>query len=344
MLTLGILISVIISLNLEKIIIFLGGGGAIYPYAHDYLSVVILFCICYMTGYGLETYIKVDGKPSYPTICVISGGVINLVLDYIFVVKMNTGIKGAALATGLSQLTTTTLLFGYVFFRARLIKFVKIKFSLKIVFWIIRKFLKKGFAEFLAEISMGLSLFIFNIIILRKIGDSGVSAFTIIGYVTSFITMTMIGFNQGIQPLLSFNFGATNHIRIKKILRISLMILLFTQIFFFILVNLLNHQIVEVFLNDRDTIIKTEHALRLYSISYLISGFNLFTAGYFTAINRVQISTLITLLRGILLLVVFLYTLPEFLGANGIWLSVFATEFVTLFVSWYYLKKCKIEF
>lgn len=339
MLSLGVLISILISTFLDEIILFLGGRGDIFPYAKDYLSVLILFCICYMTGYGLEIYIKVDGKPSYPTFSVLVGGITNLVLDYIFVVKFHWGIKGAAFATGISQVTTTSLLFFYIFFMARQLKFVKIKLSIVKIARTIYSFTKKGIAEFLAEISMGISLFIFNRIIMARIGESGVSAFTIIGYVTSFVTMTMIGFSQGVQPLISFNLGAENHIRIKKIFRISMTLIFFIQIFFYAFINLMETPIVSAFLNDEKTIIQTGKALRLYSLSYLISGFNLFTAGYFTSMNKAKISSIITLLRGILLLVLFLYTLPEFIGSNGIWLSVFATEFVTLFVSYYFLRE-----
>lgn len=292
-----------------------------------------------MTGYALEIYIKVDGNPTYPTYCVISGGVINIVLDYVFVVIFKWGIKGAAFATGLSQVTSMSLLFFYIFFRTKKIKFTKVHYSIMEFVKTIIKLMKIGFAEFLAEISMGISIFVFNLIILRRVGDTGVSAFGIIGYVTAFITMTMIGFNQGTQPILSYNLGAENYPRIRKLLKISFILLTGIQIFFYILVNLANRGIVSIFLNDSKTIELTVNALRLYSLAYLISGFNIFTAGYFTAINRVKISTIITLLRGIILLVVFLHILPGFWGATGIWLSVPVTELVTLLVTFIYLKK-----
>ena len=117
LLTCGILISLIITIFIDPIIYFLGGNDMLYPYIKDYLRIIILFCTCYMTGYALEIYIKVDGNPVYPTLCVVTGGVVNILLDYIFVVLFHFGIKGAALATGLSQITTTSLLFYYIFFK-----------------------------------------------------------------------------------------------------------------------------------------------------------------------------------------------------------------------------------
>lgn len=320
---------------MEPVINFLGGGGNLYPYVKDYLSVIILFCVCYMTGYALEIYIKVDGNPVYPTLCVIIGGVVNILLDYIFVVIFHWGIKGAAFATGLSQVTTTSLLFYYIFFRTKRIKFVKIKYS----FLNLLKIMKVGFAEFLAEVSTGISIFVFNLVILKNLGEKGVSAFGIIGYISSFITMTMIGFNQGVQPILSFNLGAKEHKKIFEIIKNSFFILGVLGIFFYTLINIFSANIVSIFLNDVEDINLTKKALTTYSFAYLICGFNIFSAGYFTAVDMVKISTIITMLRGILLLVLFILILPIFLGTTEIWITMFVTEGITLIFSYIFMKK-----
>lgn len=320
---------------MEPVINFLSGGGNLYPYVKDYLSVIILFCVCYMTGYALEIYIKVDGNPVYPTLCVITGGVVNILLDYIFVVIFHWGIKGAAFATGLSQVTTTSLLFYYIFFRTKRIKFVKIKYSLLNLL----KIMKVGFAEFLAEVSTGISIFVFNLVILKNLGEKGVSAFGIIGYISSFITMTMIGFNQGVQPILSFNLGAKEHKKIFEIIKNSFFILGVLGVFFYTLINIFSANIVSIFLNDVEDINLTKKALTTYSFAYLICGFNIFSAGYFTAVDMVKISTIITMLRGILLLVLFILILPIFLGTTGIWITMFVTEGITLIFSYIFMKK-----
>lgn len=335
LLSCGILISILITIFMEPVINFLGGGGNLYPYVKDYLSVIILFCVCYMTGYALEIYIKVDGNPVYPTLCVITGGVVNILLDYIFVVIFHWGIKGAAFATGLSQVTTTSLLFYYIFFRTKRIKFVKIKYSLLNLL----KIMKVGFAEFLAEVSTGISIFVFNLVILKNLGEKGVSAFGIIGYISSFITMTMIGFNQGVQPILSFNLGAKEHKKIFEIIKNSFFILGVLGVFFYTLINIFSANIVSIFLNDIEDINLTKKALTTYSFAYLICGFNIFSAGYFTAVDMVKISTIITMLRGILLLVLFILILPIFLGTTGIWITMFVTEGITLIFSYIFMKK-----
>ena len=334
LLTCGILISLIITIFIDPIIYFLGGNDILYPYIKDYLRIIILFCTCYMTGYALEIYIKVDGNPVYPTLCVVTGGIVNILLDYIFVVLFHFGIKGAALATGLSQVTTTSLLFYYIFFKTKRVKFTKITYSI----FNLLKIMKVGFAEFLAEVSTGISIFVFNLVILKQLGESGISAFGIIGYISSFITMTMIGFNQGVQPILSFNLGAKEYKKISQIMKISFSILALLGIFFYTIINIFSLNIVTVFLSEIKDISLTQRALTIYSFAYLICGFNIFIAGYFTALDRVKLSTIITSLRGIVLLITLILLLPKLFGTPGIWITVFGTELLTLVVSIIFIK------
>lgn len=288
-----------------------------------------------MVGYALEIYIKVDGNPVYPAICVMTGGLINIVLDYLFVVVYPYGIKGAAFATGMSQLTSTSMLLFYILFKTKKIKFVKLKFSFKELL----KISKVGFAEFLAEVSTGIAIFVFNIIILRELGEKGVSAFGIIGYISSFVVMTMIGFSQGIQPIVSFNLGAKKYANVIKTLKISLLMIIATGVVFYGSINFFSNKIISTFLNDTETFKMTKYALAAYSFAYIITGLNIVTAGYFTAVKKVKISTIITILRGVVLIIIFLEILPKIFGTAGIWWSVPAAELVTLASSIYFIKK-----
>lgn len=288
-----------------------------------------------MVGYALEIYIKVDGNPVYPAICVMTGGIINVGLDYLFVVVYPYGIKGAAFATGMSQLTSTSMLLFYILFKTKKIKFVKLKFSFKELL----KISKVGFAEFLAEVSTGIAIFVFNIVILKELGEKGVSAFGIIGYISSFVVMTMIGFSQGIQPIVSFNLGAKKYSDVIKTLKISLLMIIATGVIFYGSINIFSSKIISTFLNDTETFRMTKYALAAYSFAYIITGLNIVTAGYFTAVKKVKISTIITILRGVILITFFLTVLPKVFGTAGIWWSVPAAELVTLASSVYFIKK-----
>ena len=293
-----------------------------------------------MSGYAFEIYIKIDGEPSYPAICVLVGGFTNLILDYVFVVIFHYGVTGAAIATGISQVISCTMLFLYIVLKAKYIKFKKLT---KISFHKISKIFKTGFSEFLTEISSGILILIYNLVILKKIGVLGVSIFGTVSYITSFITMTMIGFSQGIQPVISYNLGKKNHKNLKDILKISIIFLGVLGIFCSFFISLFSEYIGKIFFREQDMILYVKRVLRIYSLYYVVVGINIFVSAYFTAIKKVIYSALITFPRGILFNSILLLILPNIFGNKVIWMVSFLSEVLTIFICIYLLKKIKRE-
>lgn len=318
---------------MDNIVILLGGSGELFSYVKDYLQILIFFSTCFIVGYALEIYIKVDGNTVYPTFSVFIGGITNIILDYLFIVIFNWGIKGASLATGISQIVTTLLLFYYIFFRTKKIKIIKPKFST----YDIVKIFKTGIPEFLMEISTGISTFIINIMVVRTLGNLGISIFSIINYITSFITMSMIGYNQGVQPLISFYLGAKKRENILKIVRYSFYSVGILGVLSFVIINIYSKEIIRLFLKESN-IFEYEKALKIFSITYLICGLNIFSCGLFTALERTKLSIIITLVRGGITLWIFLYFLPK-INLDFVWLACFFTEFISLLCSIYLVKK-----
>lgn len=331
--------SCVVLLFSKNIVLFLGGTGELYSYTKEYLDTIILFSIFFMSGYAMEVYIRLDGNPTFPMISVITGGVMNVIMDYILIVVFPYGIKGAAFATGLSQITTSSILLIYILTRSRNLKFVKINNFLKKI----GRIIYIGFSEFLAEVSTGISIFLFNMNILHILGDNGVSAFSIISYITTFVTMAMIGFNQGLQPIVSYNLGKKNFENIRKVFKIALATVILFGIIFYGIVNIFTENIVKSFVNDQNTINLTIKSIKIYSIAYIVSGINIVCAGYFTSIKKVKQATFITALRGIILIFIFISILPKFWGETGLWLTVPIAELVTLIISVYFISKLKKE-
>jgi len=292
---LGIFISVIILLNIDRVINILGANKSqeVYKYVKEYLMVIVFFSVFYMSGYAFEIYIKIDGKPSYPAICVLVGGFTNLILDYVFVVIFHYGVTGAAIATGISQVTSCTMLLLYITLKAKYIKFKKLS---KINFEKIFKIFRTGFSEFLTEISSGILILIYNLVILKKIGVLGVSIF-----------LGLLG------------------------------------IFCFIFISLFSEYIGKIFFREQDMILYVKRVLRIYSLSYLIIGVNIFVSAYFTAIKKVIYSAFITFPRGILFNSILLLILPNIFGNKVIWIVSFLSEVLTIFICIYLLKKIKKE-
>ena len=179
--------------------------------------------------------------------------------------------------------------------------------------------------------------------ILRKIGVLGVSIFGTVSYITSFITMTMIGFSQGIQPVISYYLGKKKYKNLKEILKISIIFLGVLGIFCFIFISLFSEYIGKIFFREQDMILYVKRVLKIYSLSYLLIGINIFVSAYFTAIKKVIYSALITFPRGILFNSILLLILPNIFGNKVIWIVSFLSEVLTIFICIYLLKKIKKE-
>lgn len=343
---LGTLISILGVMFSEFFVKLLGANSVILEDSKTYLFYISFFIVTYLLGYGLEIFVRVDGSPSYSLICIILGALVNISLDYVFIGVFNWGIKGAALATGIGQMSTLIPLIFYLKYKRKKLFFsitvFKLKDSLQLMY--------NGSSEFLTEITTGIVIMVFNINIINNIGEVGVSAFGIIGYISTLITMTMIGFSQGIQPIISYNYGAKKHKRIVSILKICLTIVSLLGCFFYILINFYSYEIVSIFSKDNISLIKlTENAIYYYSFTYLLIGINIFIGAYFTAIEEAFISSFLSILRGIVFINIFLYFLPRLFGINGLWFSAsineMATVVISIFVFTYFLinKKNELE-
>ncbi|MEG0135281.1 MAG: MATE family efflux transporter [Cetobacterium sp.] len=314
----------------EDVVRLLGANDTILNDSKTYLFYLSFFIISYLLGYGLEIFIRVDGAPSFSLICIIVGALVNIILDYIFIGKLSLGIKGAAIATGIGQLSTVIPLIYYLKFKRKKLKFKLSKINLKLC----NSILFNGSSEFLTEIATGIVIMAFNINIMKLIGEKGVSSFGIIGYISTLVTMTMIGFAQGIQPIISYNFGALKFKRIKTVLNYSLVIILILGGIFYLLVNLFTHNIIKIFVSNNINLYNLTHeAIKLYSFTYLIMGLNIIVSAYFTAIEEALISCGLSILRGLLFINVALLVLPIFFNTKGIWLSAPINELFTLLFS-----------
>ncbi len=308
----------------------LGANDVIADSSASYLFIISFFTLFYLLSYGFEIFIRIEGNPAYSMVCNMAGAVINIVLDYVFIVHFHWGIQGAAFATGMAQLGTALSLWWYLIFRAKKLKFKFTKFDLKAV----GALCFNGSSEFLTEIATGIVIMAFNINIMRMIGEKGVSAFGIIGYISTLVTMTMIGFSQGLQPVISYNYGAEKYDRIKKILKIGIGAVAVLGISFYLTVNYFSYDIISMFVkNDKTLFALTKEAVNIYSFTYILMGINIIISAYFTAIEDAMISAVLSILRGIIFINTLLYLCPLIFDTKGIWLSAPVNEMITLIFS-----------
>ncbi len=336
---LGTCLSILCFFFLRPLVHLLGANHSLFPYVSDYIRVILFFFPFYLCGYGWEIYIKVDGNATYPMLCVLLGAFINIGLDYVFLALFHTGVQGAALATGIAQMITSFALLFYIMKYSKTFRIEKYRFRISSIFSII----KTGFSEFFTEISSGILILIFNRFLFFYLGERGVISFSTVSYLSSLVIMTMIGFAQGIQPILSFSYGKKAKSEILHIFDVSIFSIMCLGIFFLFLACFFSKNLVKYFLSTETETLFAAIALKKYSPSYLFMGLNVLFSAFFTALKKARFSLLITFCRGIVFPIVALFLCSRSLGKENLWFAAFFSEAMTFLISFYLYQRYKKE-
>ena len=310
-------------LNLDGVARFLGAEGDLLPLVKEYVGTISCFAVFFTVSYNLEVQVKADGAPHVSTIGVLSCAVMNILLDYVFVMHFHWGVWGAALATGLSQVTSTAVFVLYFIRHPAPLRFGKFRPNLGAY----RRIIPLGTADGLSELSNGIVIFLFNQTILRVSGEAALTSYTIVSYVNTLVLMTMIGTAHGVQPLSSFHLGAGERPVCHKFLAYGLRLAAGAGVLFWGLCQLLAGPIVGLFLDPGDPLLGyTMTALRMYAWSFLPLGFNVVVSGFFTAMEHPFPALTISFGRGLVLISGCLMALSAWLGDSGVWLAPLASE------------------
>ena len=323
----SLLLTALVLGNLDTVARFLGATPDTLVYVKEYVGTIAVFAAFFTLSYNLEVQVKANGAPHISTVGVISCALMNVVLDALFVLVFHWGVWGAAFATGLAQVTSTAIFSGYFLTHRRRLRFQTFRWELSAY----RRILPLGLSEGLNELSNGLVIFLFNHVILRVIGESGLTPYTIISYVNTLVLMTMTGIAQGIQPLVSFHLGAGERPVCHRLLRYGMALALALSVLFFLLAKTADGAIVGFFLDQTSPMFPySVFALGLYAYSFLPLGINVVMAAFFTAVERPAFALSISLGRSLVLMSASLLLLSSLLGDTGIWLSTLCSELLCL--------------
>ena len=314
-----------------QIINFLGSDESLLSLTTEYFTWTILFSVFLPVGLALSYFIRIDGRPVYVSTGFISGAVLNIILDYLFIVKFGYGIKGAAIATGISHI--------FIFFYM-LIHFIspkgKIRFTKKTGNWIeVLHSAYNGFSEFTNEISIAIVTLVFNNIIITKLGAEGVAAFSVINYILFVGLMISYGISDSLHPIISVNFGAKKFDRIDSFLK--------TGVFAVFLLGLLSigfllvspEMILNIFINQSSskTFEITMEFVSYFWPAFLFNGINIIFSGYFTAMHKPFHSVVASLSRSLIFPVIFINLLPLIFNTPGIYSAIPLSEFVSFIIT-----------
>lgn len=325
---LGLVLGLLAFFNLDRLIGFLGGDQATFSYVSDYLGLISPFSVFFMLSYNLEILVKADGFPKLSVWLGIVCSLLNIILDYIFVIVFDFGIRGAALATVIVQvLGSGVYLFHFISPKSNL-KFSSLSFNLPKIF----KVIKMGVPEALTELSIGFTTFIYNFTIMKNLGSSYITTYSIIMYVNNLVVNTMIAINQGAQPLVSFYRGRENSSSLRELANLMLRTALSFGVFFFVICSVFSKNIVGIFIDQANgqLFYYSVSKLKIFSFAFIISGLSIVISGYLTASKHPNAGLVISLLRGYISISLALFLLTRVFGPDYIWLATIVSELISL--------------
>lgn len=343
-LLLGLVLSAVGFLTMRPVSYFLGATDAMIDDCVLYGRIVTGFTFAFMLQNVFQSFFIAAEKPRLGLIVTVAAGVTNMALDALFIAVFDWGVAGAAIATGLSQCVGGILPLIY-FLRPNdsLLRMRPTALRLRPIL----QACGNGSSELMSNISSSLVGMLYNFQLMRLIGEDGVSAYGVLMYVQFIFVAIFIGYSIGSAPVVSFHFGAQNHSELKSLLRKSVLLMSSGGILLTVAARLLAALLAHLFVGyDAVLFDLTTHAFRLFSWSFLLAGFNIFTSGFFTALNNGAISAAISFLRTLVFQTASVLILPLLLGVDGIWWAITVAEIFAFLISllFLFLKRNKYHY
>ncbi len=327
----------------ENIVSLFGADEKVFQMTKTYLQVILLFAPMFMLNNLLLCFIRNDGSPRLTMLAMMAGSFSNVVLDYIFIFPLNMGIFGAVLATGFAPIISMIVLSNFFIKKRNNFRLIKSKLSAKLSLSI----LSNGLPTLVTEVSTGLVIVVFNIIILNLKGNIGVAAYAVIANLSLVILAIYTGIAQGVQPIFSSNYGSGNQENVKLILRYALTTVLIMSAFIYGGVYFGASQIVSIFNSENNPLLQeiATIGLKYYFTACLFAGFNIVISIYFTSIDYARPAHVISILRGFIIIIPMAFILSNLKGMLGVWSTFPLTELLVsiLGVFLYFTSKKKIN-
>lgn len=313
----ALFISVTGLIFIEPMLRIFGASEVVLPYAKEYMSIILLGTVIQTLGFGMNNFIRAEGNPKIAMLTMLIGAITNTILDPIFIFGFGWGIKGAAIATVLSQIASTSWVLYHFLGGGSTLKFHIA--NLKLRNHIAEKIIVLGMAPFLMQLAAS----VLNAIMNRSLnvygGDVAVSGMGVVTSITMLILMPIFGINQGSQPIIGYNYGARRFDRVKEALKLAVIAATAVACFGFLMTRLFPAQLVGMFnRTDKELLDFGVKAIGIFLIFLPIIGFQIVSSNYFQAIGKPMHSAFLSLSRQVLILIPALLILPGFFGLNGL--------------------------
>lgn len=333
----GVILSVIGIIFTGPIAVLLGAKGSIAKDCVTYGRTVFFMLTGLFLQNAFQSFLVVAEKPKLGLFVTLLAGFTNMFLDFLFVYVLRFGVFGAALATGISQFVGSVI--PIIYFaggKNNVLKLTKCRFNKDIII----KTCINGSSEMVTNMSMSLVNILYNMQLMKYIGTNGVVAYGIIMYVGFIFVGTYMGYAVGSAPVISYHYGAGNKDELKNLFKRSLTIIIVSSVVMTLIAEIIAGYLAGIFVSyDNNLLELTTEAIRIYAVSYLISGINIFASSFFTALNNGVVSAVISFMRMFVFQIVMILLLPVVLGISGIWTAVIAAEVLSVVISVMFLVK-----
>lgn len=333
-LLIGLLFSIFGTIFIKEISYLFGATDLIINDVIYYLFPINIISFVFLLSSSLTVIIRSDGNPKLVMSACTIGNLVNVILDYVFVITLDMGLFGAGLATIIGPCITIIILCFHFIKKYNNINFTKNFYSVPLLI----RLIKNGIGSGVLELSSGFVILIFNIMLINLSGENAVAIFSIISNIGYVCKGIFNGIAQAAQPLISTSYGTNDYKRMTTVNYYASLTALIFSLGVYLLILLFPENIISFFISNNSEIISMgKNAIIIYFLSFPFTGLNTVLMYYFQSIEKVSATTAISLLRGIVIVYISLLILPKFLGINGIWISLFVSE-ITTFMIFYPLK------
>lgn len=337
LIVLGLLFTVAGEIFVESISRLLGANAQMLPYCVRYGRVLMLALVPFMLQNVFQSFLVTAERPKLGLYTTLVSGISNIVLDALFIAVFRWGVTGAAAATGLSQVIGGIVpLTFFITSRDSKLRLGKTHMDIRAI----AKSCSNGASEFMTNISMSVVNMLYNWQLMRMLGTNGVAAYGVIMYVNFIFLSIYIGYSMGSAPIVGYHYGAGNKDELKNLLGKNIRLILGMSVIITVAAEFLARPLSMIFVSyDVELLEMTVYAFSVYSISFLVSGINIYASSFFTALNDGITSAVISFCRTLIFEVLAVLTLPVIFGSYGIWYAVLAAEIFALLMSVFFLLR-----
>ena len=339
----GVLFMAVCFIFLDPILHFFGASDVTLPYAREFMEVILAGNMVTHMYFGMNAVLRAAGKPRHAMYAVLFTVGMNILLVMAFVWWFRWGIRGAALATITSQ--TMALCWQLHLFsnKKELLHLKRGIYRLRSD--LVKNIISIGISPFLMNATACVVVIFMNNQFVRYGGDMAVGAYSIANSIAMVFFMFVIGVNQGMQPIAGYNFGAEKYDRMMRVLWLSIAVATAILLFGWTLAMVFPHQIARIFTTDATLINMSARGIRLNMLVFFVVAGQAVITNFFQCIGKVKVSIFLSLSRQLIILIPLAYILPVFIGLDGVWYSMAASDFISAFMTWpilfFFLRKFK---